>query len=132
MKKYFLFIILINMFLLAACGEEEPVEEAESVNEYETIELEQVTEYQNDGYTVVDVREEEEYQAGHIEDAINKPLSELREDDLEPLNKKESYVIICETGNRSQEASDILINNELDVVNVEEGMSTWEGEVVTE
>ncbi|GEN44559.1 rhodanese-like domain-containing protein [Alkalibacillus haloalkaliphilus] len=125
MKKNLLLITIISVLtLLAACGD------TEVEADYQTIDLDEVLTKQEEGYTIVDVREVNEYEAGHIEGAINKPLSELREGNFEPLVDDEPYVIICETGNRSQQASDLLSKESYDVINVSEGMSTWQGDVV--
>lgn len=45
------------------------------------------------------------------------------------LDKKQAYIVICRSGSRSKEASEILINDGYDLVNVSEGMSSWKGEV---
>lgn len=121
MKKYS-FILIILVLILVSCG-------TDKVKGYETVEINQVQQLQDDGAIIVDVREVEEFAEGHIIDAINVPLSELREGNWAELNKEESYVIICRSGNRSIEASDILIEEDFDFVNVSEGMSSWTGDI---
>lgn len=104
------------------------VNENEQVN-FETIDLDEIDAYVNDGYIIADVREIDEFAAGHIPGAINAPLSFLQEGDFSALDSNEKYVIICRSGNRSVAASDILSSEGFDVVNVSEGMSTWTGEI---
>ncbi|WP_188207932.1 rhodanese-like domain-containing protein [Alkalibacillus aidingensis] len=126
MKKYILILLtLLLTMLISACGSG-----TEAEADFQTIELNEVLTKQEEGFTIVDVREHSEYEAGHIEGAINKPLSELKDGDFDPLQPDLSYVIICETGNRSAEASEILADEGFDVVNVADGMSSWDGKVV--
>ncbi len=51
----------------------------------------------------VDVREPYEYAAGHVEDAVNVPLSELMKDTsgLAGIPKDAHVVVYCNSGNRS-------------------------------
>lgn len=120
MKKYSLILIAI-VLMLVACG-------TDTTEGYETVEIDEVQQLQDDGAIVVDVREEDEFSEGHIIDAINVPLSGLRASEWSELDEDEAYVIICQSGNRSIEASDILIEENFDIVNVSEGMSSWTGD----
>lgn len=76
---------------------------------------------------VVDVREVEEFIKGHIETAINVPLSKLPEH-LSKLenNKKSPLLIACETGTRSASAAKILTKAGFEQVFVMTGgMVAW-------
>lgn len=74
----------------------------------------------------VDVRTPEEYAAGHAARAINIPLNELPEK-LDRLEKNEPVYVICQTGRRSKEASEILVKNGYNwVFNVSGGTAAWE------
>lgn len=133
MKK--LLLMFSTLLVLTACGDndESSVQEVEQPVEletsYETIELDDITNYIDEGYTVVDVREIDEYESGHIPNALNAPLSDLENDTFTALETNEKYVIICQSGNRSITASNILSEAGYDIVNVSEGMSTWTGEM---
>lgn len=132
MKKTLLMIIFL--LVLAACVNEDaqPMEqETEVANTFETISLDSITSYVDDGYLVVDVREIDEYESGHIPDAIHAPLSALQNEDFSRLDKENKYIIICRSGNRSTTASNILSDAGFDIVNVSEGMSTWTGDIET-
>lgn len=73
----------------------------------------------------VDVRTPEEYNAGHPSRAINIPLAELASK-LDRLEKNEPVYVICQTGRRSKEASDILVKNGFPwVFNVTGGATAW-------
>lgn len=112
-------LMAVLVMLLAACGN----------GEYKTIAIEDVSAKQEAGYTVLDVREPYEYEEAYIVGAENKPLSTLREEAFLGLSEDHQYVVICQSGNRSQEASAILHEAGFNVVNVSEGMSSWEGDV---
>ncbi len=134
MKK--LLLMFSTLLVLTACGgnDESPVAEetnqtAELETPYVTIDIDEVMDYIDDGYTVVDVREIDEFNSGHIPNAVNAPLSGLENDRFTPLETNEKYIIICQSGNRSITASNILSEAGYDIVNVSEGMSTWTGEI---
>ena len=77
-----------------------------------------------DGAAIIDVREDDEWEAGHIEGALHVPLGELptRLDDL-PLD--DDMYVICRTGGRSHRAVVWLTNNGFDAYNVTGGMGSW-------
>ena len=120
--KLFRWVFVAVVLLLTACT-------AEKAEGYVTIGLDEVLQQQDGGATIVDVREKEEFAEGHISGAINVPLTELKKGNRANLDTKETYIIICHSGNRSKEASDILFEEGYDVVNVSEGMSSWTGPV---
>lgn len=125
-------IIVAIIFALSACGND-AVNENSVVTEvsvsYNTIDIEDIENYVQEGYIVADVREIDEYESGHIPGAINAPLSKLQSGDFSALDPDDKYIIICRSGNRSVTASNILTQEGFHVVNVSEGMSTWPGEV---
>ena len=76
------------------------------------------------GITVVDVREQSEWDAGHIAGAQLVPLSELEERAVElPLATR--LLIVCHSGMRSLRATTFLRSRGVDAVNVEGGMMAW-------
>ncbi|MGL6145261.1 MAG: rhodanese-like domain-containing protein, partial [Macrococcoides caseolyticum] len=62
---------------------------------------------QNAEVQLIDVREIDEFEAGHIKEAKNIPLSEL-DQHVSDFNKDDDYIIICRSGNRSGMACDYL------------------------
>lgn len=120
MKKLsWMFVVIL---LLTACG-------LGTKEDYVTVDLDKVQQLQDDGAIILDVREVEEFVEGHIIGAKNLPLSELKKDNRADLDKNETYIVICRSGSRSIEASNILFEDGYDVVNVSEGMSAWTGKV---
>jgi rhodanese-related sulfurtransferase len=73
----------------------------------------------------VDVRTPEEYAGGHAARAINIPLDQLPSR-MERLEKNEPVYVICQSGRRSKEASEILNRNGFKwVFNVTGGTNEW-------
>jgi rhodanese-related sulfurtransferase len=49
---------------------------------------------------------------------------------LNDLDKEESYLVVCRSGNRSAQASEILINNSFaNIYNMTGGMNSWAYEI---
>lgn len=78
---------------------------------------------------LVDVREQDEWEAGHIAEARLIPLSEIQDRVDEFSDDDGEVVIICRSGGRSAKACEFLQAQGLSVVNVKGGMLAWEGEV---
>lgn len=89
-------------------------------------ELEQLI--KNENITVVDVREQDEYQSGHIPGVKNAPLSDFPEN-IHLIDKSKKNYIVCAAGGRSSMACDFLSAQGYDVVNVDGGMTTWKGAI---
>jgi phage shock protein E len=60
-----------------------------------------------DGAMVVDVRTPSEYESGHVDNAINIPLSTVA-DGFKNIDKKTSIVLYCRSGSRSGQALSTL------------------------
>ncbi|NOT11900.1 MAG: rhodanese-like domain-containing protein [Methylococcaceae bacterium] len=76
---------------------------------------------------VVDVREVDEFSKGHIESAINSPLSKLPEQ-LSSLeaHKRKPILIACDSGTRSNSAGKILAKAGFEQIFViTGGMTAW-------
>lgn len=86
----------------------------------------------NSGTPMVDVREQDEWDAGHAPGAILIPLSEFaeRESDL----PAEPFLIVCRSGARSLRATAHVLRGGHEAANVSGGMLDWAaagGAVVT-
>ncbi|MDK0660950.1 rhodanese-like domain-containing protein [Clostridium perfringens] len=87
----------------------------------------------NDGEVtlILDVRNEDEFAEGHLKNAIQIPVKELKENlsDIEKF-KDELVLVYCRSGKRSAEAVDILKENGFrNLVHMKDGISKWDGEV---
>ena len=80
--------------------------------------------YQTETLSILDVREDYEFQMGHVPTAKNLPLSTFETGD-----KQETYYVICQSGTRSAAACQFLSAQGFDVTNVAGGMNIWPGEV---
>lgn len=74
--------------------------------------------------TLIDVREDHEWEAGHIAEAIWIPMSLLPERQHE-LPTDRPLTIVCRSGNRSGKVTAWLLHNGLDAVNMTGGMLAW-------
>ena len=86
----------------------------------------------HDDAVVVDVCESAEFRKGHIQGAVNLPLSQLKDgvSSLEKYRKKEvPLVVSCQTGNRSSRAAGILRKHDFPkVYNLSGGFAAWQKE----
>jgi rhodanese-related sulfurtransferase len=79
---------------------------------------------------LIDVRDPDEWNRGHIAQATLVPLGTLAAKSGE-MDPDEEFVLICQSGARSSRACDMLVNKGFTrVVNVKGGMSAWQGPVV--
>ena len=84
-----------------------------------------------DSYVLVDVRTEEEYAEGHIEGALLLPLDQLETLAEEQLPDKDATILVyCRSGNRSAQASALLV--ELGYTQIYDfgGIMDWPVEIV--
>ena len=80
---------------------------------------------------ILDVREKDEYDAGHIKGAVLLPVGTINADTAaEVIDSKDSTVLVyCRSGNRSKKASSALAK--LGYKNIHEfgGITTWKYDV---
>ncbi|WEK55493.1 MAG: rhodanese-like domain-containing protein [Candidatus Cohnella colombiensis] len=79
-------------------------------------------------FNILDVREQEEWDSGHIPNATHIPLGQL-EHRYSELNAAEEIVVVCRSGKRSEKACEILSAKGYNVINMIGGMSEWPGQV---
>ncbi|MEN9715363.1 MAG: hypothetical protein RJA35_830 [Actinomycetota bacterium] len=80
-------------------------------------------EIENGSY-VLDVREDDEWAAGHVPSAHHIPLGDL-ESRIDEVEDGARVFVICRSGVRSQKGADILFNNGIDAVSVAGGTMGW-------
>ena len=76
------------------------------------------------GAFLLDVREDDEWAAGHAPDAVHLRLGELGPRVGELPRDRQVY-IICRTGARSAYAAQMLAIGGLNAINVADGMTGW-------
>ena len=125
MKNRILRIVLLVAVLLAACGQDiEKDREAVYVN-ITAEEAKQIMDGE-EGYIILDVREQDEYDAGHIPGAILIPYTQIKEKANEMLTDKDQLILVyCRSGRRSKIAAETLV--ELGYTNIKEfgGIIDW-------
>lgn len=119
--------VVLAILLMAGCGGE-PVEQ----NSYQPITQEAAKDMMDQQDVIVlDVREQEEYDSGHIPGAVLLPVNAIGEDSAAAvIPEKDSVVLVyCRSGNRSKTASKGLA--ELGYTQVYEfgGIQTWPYEI---
>ena len=98
--------------------------ESNEINEISDI---QFTEIQDTDYILVDVRTAEEYESGHIQDAVNFDFySESFQNNILTLDKSSSIILYCRTQNRSTKtANDLKENGYEEITVIEGGITSW-------
>ncbi|MEU3656163.1 rhodanese-like domain-containing protein [Streptomyces sp. NPDC032161] len=83
----------------------------------------------SDGF-VLDVREDDEWAAGHVEGALHIPMSDFvgRFGELTGAVEDGRRVhVMCRVGGRSAQVTQYLVGQGIDAVNVDGGMLAWDG-----
>ena len=114
------------LLLLTGCGG------SAADNSYQQITQEEAKEMMDTQEVIVlDVREQNEYDSGHIPGAVLLPVGTIDEDTAAAvIPEKDSTVLVyCRSGNRSKTASSALA--ELGYTNIYEfgGINTWPYEI---
>jgi rhodanese-related sulfurtransferase len=78
----------------------------------------------SDGALLLDVREDNEWEAGHAADATHIALGDVP-DHLGDFANDRQIVCVCRSGVRSARAATFLIQNGFDAINLEGGMLAW-------
>ena len=127
MKKWILFLLAV--MLMTGCGQDRENEQ-EAV--YLNITAEEAKEIMDseEGYVILDVRTQEEFDQGHIPGAIQISHEEIAEKAEEVLTDKDQMILVyCRSGRRSKIAAEALV--ELGYTNIREfgGIIDWPYEV---
>lgn len=77
-----------------------------------------------DDAVVLDVREDDEWQAGHIDGVTHIPLAEVPQR-LGEIPEADTVYVVCRSGGRSSRATEWLNDNGRGAVNVDGGMKAW-------
>ena len=120
--------VLIILLLFTGCGGNSMEQ-----NSYQQITQDVAKEMMDAGDVVIlDVREQYEYDAGHITGAVLLPVGSITEDAAAAvIDDLETVVLVyCRSGNRSKTASQTLAD--LGYTNVYEfgGINTWSYDIV--
>lgn len=130
MKRVFPILLVILLLCLAGCA---VGGQAVEMNTYTQIDQEMAKTMMaaDDGHVVVDVRRQDEYDAGHIPGAILIPNESISATQPELLPDLDQIILVyCRSGNRSKQAAQKLA--EIGYTNIYEfgGIIDWTGEIV--
>ncbi len=128
MKRAAIWIFLILIFL-TACGQNEKNDQEATYLNITAEEAKTIMDTQ-EGYVILDVRTQAEYDQGHIPGVIVIPDTEVKAKAEEMLPDKEQLILVyCRSGRRSKNAAQILA--ELGYTNIREfgGIIDWPYEV---
>ena len=122
--KYILIMLVVLM--LTACGTD--ISERDEGDSYMNITAQEAKEIMDteSNYVILDVRTQEEYDEGHIKDAILIPDYEIADRAESELNDKEQLILVyCRSGRRSKNVAKQLAD--MGYTNVKEfgGIIDW-------
>ena len=127
MKK--LVFLFLAVMMLTACGQDKENDQGAVYVNITAEEAKRIMDTE-EGYIILDVREQDEYDAGHIPGAILIPYTQIAEKANEMLPDKEQLILVyCRSGRRSKIAAEALA--ELGYTNIKEfgGILDWPYEV---
>ena len=125
-KRIFL---LLAVMILTACGQDKENNQGAVYVNITAEEAKQIMDSE-EGYIILDVRTQEEYNQGHIPGAIMISHEEIAEKAEGVLTDKEQLILVyCRSGRRSKIAAEALV--ELGYTNIKEfgGIIDWPYEV---
>ena len=139
LKKPFALFLIICCLIPFLCACQAPTadsgQDASSAAAYTQITAEeaiQMMESESD-YIILDVRRQDEFDAGHIPNAVCIPNESIGTDPIPALPDQDQLILVyCRSGRRSKEAAQKLAD--LGYTHIVEfgGIIDWPGETVTE
>jgi rhodanese-related sulfurtransferase len=94
------------------------------------VEADEAAELAESGALVLDVREDDEWSAGHVDGSLHVAMGELG-GRLAELPVDRRIVAVCRTGARSGAVTEALAARGYDVVNLVGGLQAWQAEGYT-
>ena len=91
MKK--IIVLILSIFLITGCGNKMNKQDLQSIID-------------SNNYVIIDVRTQEEYNEGHLVNAVNIPYEEVGEN---VFDKNKTILVYCKSGKRSKIAYDTLV-----------------------
>ena len=85
----------------------------------------------DDSVVIIDVREKDEYNSGHIKNSINISVNHIRNKINDYVSDKDKVILLyCRSGARAKEAAQYLINMGYSNVYTFGGILDWSYEIV--
>lgn len=108
MKK--IIILFLSLFVVCSCNEQKEDKEKEYTVQATKIDCNSMKEKLVEGAYLVDVRTKEEYKNSSLDFAINIPLDNIEEIENTISDKDTPVIVFCQSGKRSEQASQKLID----------------------
>ena len=99
-----LVIIIIGLFIVGCSNEETTTGTMGTITPEE---VKEILDNKNENYVLIDVREDYEFNEGHIPGAVNIPLGNI---DSITYSTSRTIIVYCKSGNRSNQAAIKLKN----------------------
>jgi len=129
MKKHQILIIALLVLSLTGCAAQTPSEPP--AVEYKKITPQEAQEMMSENVMILDTRTQEEFDEGHIPNAVLLPDYEVKEKAESVLpDKNQTILVYCRSGRRSALAANDLIEMGYTKVFDFGGIIDWTGEVV--
>lgn len=136
MKRITILVLILGglMMVLAACGGAAPAAEvADEPAQIDTavlpVSVDATTTaalQERDDVVVLDVREQWEYDEGHIPGVVHMPMNTIPAS-LSEIPTDKTVIVTCRSGNRSSQVTAFLRENGFDNVhNMEGGILSWQ------
>ncbi len=88
------------------------------------IDVHELARRRQEGAVVIDVRNPDEYERGHVPGAILMPLGDVP-DRIGEVPTDRPVFVVCAMGGRSRKAAEFLAANGVDATNVAGGTVAW-------
>lgn len=129
MKKIIAFVLISVVVLLTGCTTQPSDSTYKQVNADEAVEIMN----KETDYIILDVRTQEEYNSGHIPEAVCIPNESIGKEPPSLLPDKNQLILVyCRSGNRSKQAAQKLAD--MGYTNIVEfgGINDWHGDIETD
>jgi rhodanese-related sulfurtransferase len=122
------FSVVFGNLLTASCAgkTEAPTQITEDVSAEQAFNLIQENR-SNPDFIIIDVRTPEEFNDGHIENALNIDFrSDNFSSEIDKLDRDNTYLVYCKSGGRSRGAVDMMLQMDFkEVYNLVVGITGW-------
>ena len=98
-------VVIIIVLLVVGCSNEKTT--TGTMGKITVEEVKTIVDNKDENYVLIDVREDYEFNEGHIPGAVNIPLGNITTIDY---SKEKTLIVYCRSGNRSNQAAIKLKN----------------------
>lgn len=120
------------MFILTGCDKkDDKVEDNKESVTYKEITPATAYQMMDDSVVIIDVRESDEYNSGHINNSINISVNHIKNNISDYVSSKEQVILLyCRSGAKAISAAKILVNLGYKNVYTFGGILDWPYEIV--